>query len=149
MSEAPTPETQPETSKSEPTDPVKIRKIMKISEVKCPRYGNLFGNDVRITEPSPKGIQKAIEDGYFEETPFSDNSQALFDQWCAASNGGADREEFIRIATRYHAGRVAKFVRDGWTDPIGIYPDNSIHDGSHRIRAAAFRGDQEIEAEIG
>jgi hypothetical protein len=122
---------------------------MKISEVKCPRYGNLFGNDVRITEPSPKDIQKAIEDGYFEETPFSDNSQALFDQWCAASNGGADREEFIRIATRYHAGRVAKFVRDGWTDPIGIYPDNSIHDGSHRIRAAAFRGDQEIEAEIG
>jgi hypothetical protein len=151
MSEALTPETQPEATKPESTGLSKIRKIMKISDVRCLHYyGNDFGNgDLRDTHPRAQDIQNAIEDGYFEETPFSDNVEALFNQWCAASNGGADREEFIRVAPRYHAGRVAKLVRDGWTDPIGVHADNSIHDGLHRFLAAVFRGDQEIEVEIG
>ena len=145
MSEKPSPEVQPEAPV-----PAKPRKIIKINDVKGrPPYGNRFGDDVRLTQPTRADVKNAIDACYFEERPFSGNQKALFDEWCAASNGGTDRSKFIEVATRYHAGRIAKLVRDGWTDPIGVSHDDIIHDGLHRLLAAEFRGDVEIEAEIG
>jgi hypothetical protein len=104
---------------------------------------------MRFTHPTTADIQKAIDDGYFVARPFSGNQEALFNEWCAASNGGEDRAKFIEIATRWHAGRIAHLVRVANSDPIGINPDGSIHDGQHRLIAAEFRGDTEIEAVVG
>jgi hypothetical protein len=134
--------------------PAKPRKIIKIADVKGrKRYGNPFqtpfGFDVRLTHPTNDDIQKAIDDGYLVDRPFSGNQQALLDEWCAASSGGADRAKFIEIATRWHAGRIAYLVKEGIKDPIGINQDYTIHDGQHRLIAAEFRGDTEIEAVIG
>ena len=132
----------------------KTRKFIKIAEVKGRKpYGNQFptptGIDERLTHPTKADIQKAIDDGYLVARPFSDNAEALFYEWCAASSGGRDREKFIEVATRWHAGRIAYLVNEGNMDPIGINPDDTIHDGQHRLMAAEFRGDQEIEAVVG
>jgi len=123
---------------------------MKIADVKNrPPYGNRFGADVRITQPTKDDIKKAIEEGNLIDRPFSGNQQALFDEWCAASNHGADRAKFIEVATRWHAGRIAYLSQQTDLEPIGIHPDDSIHDGLHRLIAMEYRGDSEVEAIIG
>lgn len=134
--------------------PAKARKIIKIKDVKGrKRYGNPFktaaGLDMRITHPTKEDIQRAIDEGYFVDRPFSGNQEALLAEWCAASSGGSDRAKFIEVATRWHAGRIAYLVRENNKDPIGTNPDYTIHDGQHRLLAAEFRGDEEIEVEIG
>ena len=121
---------------------------MKIADVKGRKfYGNPTpGGDVLWTHPTSADIQKAIDDDYFIDRPFSGNQQALVDEWGAASAG--DRAKFIEVATRWHAGRIAALVRDKNTDPIGIDAADTIHDGQHRLIAAEFRGEKEIEVEI-
>jgi hypothetical protein len=127
--------------------PAKPRKIMKIADVKGrKRYGNQFPSWAVCTHPTNADIQKAIDDGYFIDCPFSGNQEALFNEWVAAS---IDQAKFIEVATRWHAGRIAALVRDKNADPIGIHADDTMHDGQHRLIAAEFRGDEEIEAEIG
>jgi len=132
----------------------KRRKFIKIADVKGRKnYGNPFqtpsGIDVRFTHPTKEDIQKAINDGHLVDRPFSGNQQALLREWCEASSGGADRAKFIEVATRWHAGRIAQLIKEGNRDPIGINTDDTIHDGQHRLIAAEFRGDEEIEAVIG
>ena len=128
--------------------PTKPRKTMKIADVKGrKRYGNPTpGGAVLWTHPTNADIQKAIDDGYFIDRPFSGNQEALMHEWVAASNG--DPAKYIEVATRWHAGRIAALVRDQNKEPIGIHADDTIHDGQHRLIAAEFRGDDEIEAEI-
>lgn len=152
ISQTPIPEAQPEVASQAPAKP---RKTMKISDVKGRKiYGNPFdfgpaGVDIRTSHPTKEDIQKAIDDGYFIDRPFSGNQQPLLDEWIAASGRPHNRAKFIEIATRWHAGRIAALVRDGCKDPIGVRADDTIHDGQHRLMAAEFRGDEEIEAEIG
>jgi len=127
----------------------KPKKVMKIADIGGRmRYGNPFPGDVRITHPTSADIQKAIDDGHLIDLPFSGNQEALFHQWCAASNGGQNRAKFVEEATRWHAGRIAYLVKNIDPRPLGIRPDNTIHDGQHRIIAAEFRGDTEVEVEI-
>jgi hypothetical protein len=137
-----------EASAPKPTKKVKIADVKGRKE-----YGNPFEYpnhiDVRVTHPSNQDIQKAIDDGYLVDRPFSGNQQTLLDEWCAASSGGADRAKFIEIATRWHAGRIAYLVKERNKEPIGINLDYTIHDGQHRLIAADFRGESEIEAVIG
>ena len=57
-----------------------------------------------------------------------------------------------------HAGRIAYLVRNPALDPIAVdvgipslgYPGPAwgVLDGNHRLAAAAFRGDDTIEAEV-
>lgn len=135
--------------------PAKPEKVIKIADVKGRKqYGNQFdfgpaGVDLRITHPTNDDIQKAIDDGYFINRPFSGNQQALLDEWIAAAGGPCNRAKFIELATRWHAGRIAHLVKEGNRDPIGINADETIHDGQHRLIAAEFRGDKEIKAVIG
>jgi hypothetical protein len=127
----------------------KARKTIKITDVKGRRkYGNPTPDGgVLWTHPTNEDIQKAIDDGYLVDRPFSGNQQALVDEWLAAAAG--DAMKFIEVATRWHAGRIAYLVKEVNKEPIGINPDLTIHDGQHRLIAAEFRGDTEIEAVIG
>lgn len=127
----------------------KPSKTIKTADVKGrKKYGNPTPDGgILWTHPTKEDIQKAIDDGYFIERPFSGNQQALLDEWVAAC--GSDAAKFIEIATRWHAGRIAQLVREGNKDPIGVDADYTIHDGQHRLLAAEFRGDKEIEVEIG
>jgi len=141
---------------SEPqVEPAKPRKTMKIIDVKGRlQYGNSFnlgraGVDVRMTHPTKEDIQKALDDGYLIDRPFSGNQQALFDEWIEEAGGSCNRAKFIEIATRWHAGRIAYLSQQADLEPIGIRPDDTIHDGQHRLIAMEFRGDTEVEAIIG
>ena len=136
---------------SESPEPAKIRKRIKISDVRGrKRYGNpVQGGDPIMTHPTKEDIQKAIDDGYYIDQMFSGggNEEKLFHEWMAQAGG--DRRKFIEIATRWHAGRVAFFVRNKNNDPIGVGADDSIHDGSHRILALEFRGETEVDVIVG
>jgi hypothetical protein len=53
---------------------------------------------------------------------------------------------------RAHVARVAYLVVHGWDDPIDFEADPHgwcIYDGNHRLAAAIFRGDTEIEVNVG
>jgi len=131
------------------------RKRTKIVDVKGRMpYGNLFdfgiaGKDLRLTHPTKEDIQKALDDGYLVDLPFSGNQDPLFQEWIAAAGGYHNRAKFIEVATRWHAGRIAYLSRQIDLEPIGIRPDDTIHDGQHRLMAMEFRGDVEVEAIIG
>lgn len=143
--------TPPEAVPAPP--PVKTK--MKIADIGGRmQYGNNFdfgpgGIDQRITHPTHADIQKAIDDGYLIDRPFSGNQDALLHEWIAAAGGHHDRAKFIEVATRWHAGRIAYLVKNIDPKPIGIRADHTVHDGQHRLFAAEFRGDTEIEVEIG
>lgn len=136
-----------ETSAEAPA--TKPKKLIKIGDVKGRKeYGNPTPDGrVLWTHPTKQDIQKAIDDNYFIARPFSGNQEALMNEWVAASGG--DAMKFIEVATRWHAGRIAHLYKEGNKDPIGIDRDYNIHDGLHRLLAAEFRGDTEIEAVIG
>ena len=142
----------PDTTSEQPA--ANSKKVIKITDVKGRKiYGNPFqttsGFDVRLTHPTHDDIQKAIDDGYFIDRPFSDNQQELLDEWIAAAGGPYNRAKFIEVATRWHAGRIAYLWKENNRDPIHIDRDYNIHDGQRRLLAAEFRGDTEIEAVIG
>jgi hypothetical protein len=57
------------------------------------------------------------------------------------------------VTRRDHIARVAYLVVHGWGDAIEFeanpYGDWPIYDGNHRLAAAFFRGDTEIDTEVG
>jgi hypothetical protein len=93
-------------------------------------------------------IQRVLNEGQLEERSHESHSDALNAEWNDASQGGQDRDEWLRQVKAYHLRRVAYFVAKGWTDPIIVTSDGRILDGSHRIRAAVFMGRTEIEVKM-
>jgi len=75
-----------------------------------------------------------------------------------------DHETWARIATHHdynilpwlHAGRIAYFVLNGWTDPISLEigvpgmfePEWIIDDGNHRTAAAWFMNKEYIDVDF-
>jgi hypothetical protein len=59
------------------------------------------------------------------------------------------------VPHRWHAGRIAYLVKHGWSDPIEVkvvdttdWPLTTIINGSHRFRAAVYRGDEHINFKV-
>lgn len=78
-------------------------------------------------------VQKALDGGRLTSDPVG---------------AGWDIAEDVDLRRR-HAERVAYLVVHGWDDPIDIDPfpgDWPIQDGNHRLAAAFFREDTDIDA---
>src|SRR2546426_1160624 len=112
----------------------------KDSEIKLVLYGDRCGGKVLLCEPSSADIQRALDEGHLEERNYQTELETLVSEWKRASNGGKDHDEWVRQVKGYHARRVAYFVANTWREPITITADGHIKDGSHRIRAAIFKG---------
>ena len=112
---------------------------MKISEIKDVRE---YGHKGRCCEPSRTEITKAIEQREFEDREFQKDINSLISEW---DRGGISPEESNRLATQYHARRIAYFVVNGWNKPIVLYEDGTLKDGLHRIKAAQFKGMDTID----
>lgn len=97
-------------------------------------YGYGQGDSREDHEPGVEDVQEAWDRGLFESRSFQDP------EVLSVLKGGG-----IQRAVEYHAQRIAFLVKHGWDDPIQIDQNGFVLDGNHRLRAAAFRGDAEIE----
>lgn len=85
------------------------------------------------------GVKEAIEALRFESEPYSAQFAIHERSWGAAK----------------HEARIAFLVHYGFDEPIGIelngsdYLPISLFDGHHRLAAAIYRGDSEINVELG
>lgn len=119
---------------------------ISISKLKRTPYGSPDG---RFTcEPSSQDICDAIKKREFENRIFSKqpDQDSLKAEWHEAAQG--DEREFYRLQKMYHARRIATLVSIGWDDPIEVAASLLITDGNHRLRAAEFRGDNEIHVQF-
>lgn len=124
------------------------RETRKTGEIKFVKYGDKFGDTVRWCDPSDEDVQRALDEGQLEERDYQADVEELKSEWYSASKGGRDSDEWVRQVKGYHARRVAFFVENGWDDPITITSDGQIRDGSHRLRAAIFKGRGEVDVVV-
>ena len=117
------------------------RKTRKVNEITLVPYAEFGCN----CDPSRDDIQCALDEGNLEERAFQRDLEELKAEWLQASNNARDAAEWIRQLKSYHARRVAWFVAHGWSDPITIGSDGKIKDGLHRLHAAKFLGNEEVE----
>jgi len=119
----------------------------KLSEIRITKPYAVFDGRLHDLEPSEDEIQNALDNDKLEEREFSgDGQNALAEEWSKRANG--DAEEFYRLQRLFHAERIARFVKHGWTNPIDIKKDGELVDGGHRYRAARFLKRDEIEVRI-
>ncbi len=99
----------------------------KVSEIDDPKYGE---GSVSC-EPSVSEIEIAVRENYLETRGFQRHLRELLADW-----GGPNNFDEIR---KYHARRIAFFVKLGWSDPIVLKSDRyQVEDGLHRLKAARF-----------
>ncbi len=128
------------------TTPTEMRKI---SDLKIRYYGDTINGQTIICEPTPKNICDAIQAGRLETRNYQTDSGALEAEWVSESQKSPDYlATWQRLVTDYHAGRIAHFVVNGWERPISINANDEVTDGTHRIKAAIFRGVCEVEVTI-
>lgn len=91
-------------------------------------------------EPTVEDIRKALREGRLEPRHYQDPS--LVPEWEAAARS---TENWGLLVRHYHASRIAYLVTNQSKEPITIRSDGFILDGNHRVRAAIFCGQLEIE----
>ena len=97
-------------------------------------------------EPSDADIMKALSKREYETRGFQEHEAALTAE---LFQNGRSEKDICQSMTEYHARRVAYFVEYGWNDAILLSPDGvTVMDGSHRLRAAIYKGEKEIDCEI-
>ena len=126
-----------------------IRKIKDIEPVpygfKTPKF--------YLAEPSHMEIQYALDNGLFESRGYQTHHDELNHEWKEGLSFELDEEsrslqEFADRKKSYHAKRIAHFVVHGWSDPIILDANGRITDGSHRLKAAIFMRNDEIDVII-
>jgi hypothetical protein len=117
----------------------------KISEIPPVLYGYRDDGIFYSQEPSPEDIQLAIKENQFEERAYQTDLEELKTEWRAKAK---TRQECDDLVKTYHARRIARFVVHGWTDPIALTADGRMNDGLHRLKAANFKGMDEVEVTI-
>lgn len=125
------------------TTPVETRRI---SDLKICYYIDTINDQRLLCEPTPKDICDAIKAGRLEKRNYQRDLAALTAEWEGASENSLNPlSTWQRLVTDYHAARIAHFVVSGWDDPISINANDEVTDGTHRIKAAIFKGDSEVE----
>jgi hypothetical protein len=123
----------------------------KISELRYPPYGYyITETQPVVADPSREDIETAVKSRQLEERGFQNSLQALLSEWAEGLSLPADLDEYGRRCRIYHARRIAYFVVNGWDgEAIELAPDGvSVTDGLHRLRAAIFNRQEEVEVKV-
>ena len=120
-----------------------ITKI-KIAKLNLLPYADLsFGEPRKITFTFGD-IKNAIAQGRYDKRSFQADIDELKAEW---NKGARNYDEYLERKKKYHIERIAYFARHRWKDPIKVRSDlTTIIDGQHRIWAAKYLNEQEIEA---
>ncbi|MBI3502007.1 MAG: hypothetical protein HY063_09445 [Bacteroidetes bacterium] len=120
---------------------------IKISDLNIVPYADISFPEPRIVNIADEEIQKAVNEKRFDKRGFQSHLAELTNEW---NSGNADYEEYIRRYTKYHIERIAYLIESGlWKEPIAVCADlKTIKDGLHRVLAAKFLKESEIESKI-
>jgi len=128
------------------TAPIENRMI---SGLKILPYGDTIDGQVVICEPTSKDISDAIKAGRLETRNYQTDLEALKAEWMSeCQNCLNPLETWKRVVTKYHAERIAYFVQNGWEHPISVNTEAAVTDGTHRVKAAIFKGFSEVKVTI-
>ncbi|MEO6002293.1 MAG: hypothetical protein ABIZ04_21190 [Opitutus sp.] len=128
-----------------PTPPNGSPKTRNVSELLLRRYADTINGHEILCDPTPEDIRDAIKSGNPETRNYQSDLEALKSEWIAQCQASLSSfEEWKRVVTRYHAGRIAYFVENGWDHPVTIKSNGEVTDGTHRAKAAIFKGQKEI-----
>jgi hypothetical protein len=117
-----------------------------VSEIQNRPFGFTHQGKAYDTDPSAAEIQHAIENENFEPRGIQSDRPELDREWFEQSKGDVD--EIARLQKIYNARRIAYLYVNGWNGfPIRVEANGTMHDGTHRLRAAIHRGEDKIEAE--
>jgi hypothetical protein len=117
----------------------------RISEIPSVRYGYVDNGVGYSCEPSVEDIQLAMDKYQLEERGYQSHLGELETEWRAKATTRQEGDDLVKL---YHSRRIAFFVVNGWTDPIVLTADGRMNDGLHRLKAAIFRGMDEVEVII-
>lgn len=108
-------------------------------------FNTHYGQDGISCEPSMEDICKAINNNTLEHRGFQYNVEELKKEWYLSDKGKYDCD----LIKKYHAERIAYFVVNGIGEPICLKSDGkTVSDGLHRLKAAIFKGYDQIEVVI-
>lgn len=108
------------------------------------RYGFKVDGKTYYAEPTSADIAEAIQTGQLETRGLQQHSDELNEEWARVPV----LEERATVVRQYHARRIARFVVDGWTDAISICVHDVLEDGAHRLLAARYKGDANIDCVV-
>jgi len=112
-------------------------------------YGDSTNGQTIVCEPTSKDICDALQAGRLETRNYQTDFEALKAEWVNESQKSSNPlETWRRLVTNYHAGRIAHFVENGWDHPISVNSNDEVTDGTHRVKAAIFKGFSEVEVTI-
>lgn len=123
--------------------------IRNIRDLKIRSYGDIINGQTIVCEPTSKDICDAILAGRLEKRNYQTDFEALKAEWISESQKSSNPfETWQLLVTNFHAGRIAYFVQNGWDHPISINSNDEVTDGTHRVKAALFKGLSKIEVTI-
>ena len=118
----------------------------KISELGIRRYGDVLDNRKIMCEPTLMDIYDAVKSSNSEARNYQTDLDALKEEWLQECKRSLDPYgTWQQLVSQYHARRIAYFVVNGWSQPIEINQNNELTDGTHRIKAAIFKGHTEVD----
>lgn len=119
---------------------------IKLNELQVKTYA-----DCSTDQPIPiifnfADIKKAIDENRYDKRSFQVDLTELKNEWNRNSNN--DYKKYIENSKKYHIERIAYLIKSNlWKFPIDVYSDlKTIKDGQHRIWAAKYLNQSEIEA---
>lgn len=119
---------------------------IKINELNIIEYAEFYGDRAIPITFSDTDIQNALDTHNSERRSFQGNLEELLNEW----NMNSDINAYCEKQKNYHCLRIATLIKSGtWKEPILVYKDRkTILDGQHRVRAASFLNETEINAII-
>ncbi len=117
--------------------------MRRVSEIPEATYGARQDGKLYLFNPTPADIQKALDEGRFEERGYQSHKAELEAEWLEGAAGSIN--EYCRLQMVYHARRIAHFVVRGWSDAIVLAKNRDMLDGTHRLKAAIHKRMDEVE----
>lgn len=120
---------------------------IKIIELELKPYADTSLGQPNYIHFDLDDIKVAIQEKHFDNRSFQDDLAALLKEWNDNSNNYV---EYLERSRRYHIERIAYLIEtDKWKFPIIVEPDlKTIIDGQHRVWAAKYLNEEEIEANV-
>lgn len=119
---------------------------IRVNELDLKPYADTsFGKPIRINFEF-SDIRNAIEEKRFDKRSFQGDFDELQNEW----NNNSTYEEYLEKSKQYHIERIAYLIESGnWKIPISVESNlKTIRDGQHRVWAAKFLNEEEIDAEV-
>ena len=120
---------------------------IKIEQLNLLPYADESYGQPRFVTFTFDDIRNAIAEKRYDARSFQAHFNELKDEW---NRDTRNYDEYLERKKKYHIERIAYLVTSGlWKEPIIVCSDlRRICDGQHRVWAAKYLNEDEIEANV-